>query len=77
MYISSDLDMEEAYLWDVDPCGDMTVDRRKIPKNEKLPRMRWFEGIVNHCLRRYLEERLREVGISIKMKHLKISGSAI
>lgn len=62
MFISFDMPMEEAYRWDVDPGCGMMVDRRNIPGKEKLPRMMWFERIVNYCLRKYLEERRREVG---------------
>ncbi|HWQ59759.1 MAG TPA: hypothetical protein VN420_01270 [Candidatus Fimivivens sp.] len=56
MFLSSDFNTEEAYPWDVDPSLEMMADRRRFSKNEKLPRMMWFERLVNYCLKRYLAE---------------------
>lgn len=54
MYLSSDMLAEESKYWDVDPALGEMNDRRKIPGDEKLPRARWFERIVNHCLKNFL-----------------------
>ena len=56
MFLSSDSRNEDAKKWDVDPTLGMSVDRKKIPEKEKLPRSRWFERITNHSIRQYLQE---------------------
>lgn len=57
MYLSFDLRMDEAKYWDVDPSQGMMVDRKKFGANEKLPRLRWFERIVNYCIKKFIEEK--------------------
>lgn len=58
MYLSFDLRMDEAKNWDVDPSQGMMVDRKKFGANEKLPRLRWFERIVNYCIKKFIEEKI-------------------
>lgn len=59
MYISFDMGMKEAGTWDLDPSLGMSADRRNIPANEKLPRPRWFERVVNYCLNNFIKEILQ------------------
>ena len=60
MYISSDMDIGvdgNCHLWDLDPSSGTMIDKRKITEKEKLPRMRWFERIVNYSLKKFIEEK--------------------
>jgi len=59
MYISFDTKMVEAKYWDLDPTKGMLIDRRKISESKKLPRVRWFERLVNHCLLNFFDEQLK------------------
>ncbi|MEK7524009.1 MAG: hypothetical protein AAB588_03170 [Patescibacteria group bacterium] len=52
MYLSQDMAMENAKCWDLDGSSGMMADRKKFDDKEKLPRTRWFERIVNHCLKK-------------------------
>lgn len=59
MYISSDLRMqvgEKCYLWDISPDLGIYADKRKILGGEKLPRVRWFERIVNYSLKNFIKK---------------------
>jgi hypothetical protein len=58
MYLSMDMRADDMQKWDVDPSGGMMVDRKKFSEKEKLPRMRWFERLVNYSLRKFIEEKL-------------------
>jgi hypothetical protein len=58
MYLSMDMRADDMQIWDVDPSGGMMVDRKKFSEKEKLPRMRWFERLVNYSLRKFIEEKL-------------------
>lgn len=58
MYLSHDMNMKEANFWDLDPTMGMMADRKKFSYKEKLPRTRWFERLVNFCLRKFIEEKL-------------------
>ncbi|PIZ95720.1 MAG: hypothetical protein COX80_03730 [Candidatus Magasanikbacteria bacterium CG_4_10_14_0_2_um_filter_33_14] len=60
MYISDDYTMDDAKCWDIDPAGGMFVDRKKFSQNEKLPRMRWFERIVNYSIKKFIEKNLNK-----------------
>ena len=57
MFLSVDMKMEGAKYWDLDPSLGMMVDRKRFAANEKLPRTRWFERIVNYCLKNFIEEK--------------------
>ncbi len=35
----------------------MTIDQREFGENQKMPFTDWFEGLVRHCLLRYLDEK--------------------
>lgn len=59
MYISDDLIMNEANSWHIDPSLGMYMDRKIFKEKEKLPRMLWFEKIVNHCIKNFVEENAR------------------
>jgi hypothetical protein len=54
MYLS--LPLRGMSNWDIDPSLGMIIDRRKIPKSQKLPYTHFFEGLVRHCLMNYLED---------------------
>lgn len=56
MYISFDMTVDYAKFWDLDPGLGMMADRKRISAKEKLPRMRWFERLTNHCLKNFVEE---------------------
>jgi hypothetical protein len=53
MYLS--LPIKGEYNWDTDPSLGMIMDRRRIPKSQKLPYTYWFERLVRHCLLNYLD----------------------
>lgn len=57
MFLSIDIGAEGAEFWDLDPSLGMMVDRKRFTANEKLPRTRWFERLVNHCLKNFIEEK--------------------
>lgn len=54
MYLSPQI--KGKYNWDTDPSLVMVMDRRRIPKSQKLPYAHWFEKLVRHCLLNYLSE---------------------
>lgn len=54
MYLSSDIAMKEAVLWDIDPTQGARIDRKKIKADAKLPRARWFERITNFCIKQFI-----------------------
>jgi len=56
MWVSSDMTVEDAKFWDLDPSLGKMIDRRAFPVSEKLPRTRWFERITNYCLKNFIEE---------------------
>jgi len=56
MYLSLDMRSEYAKYWDLDPSLGTMIDRKKFATNEKLPRIRWFERIVNHCLKSFIKQ---------------------
>ncbi|MHA1877824.1 MAG: hypothetical protein ACTSUC_15390 [Promethearchaeota archaeon] len=56
MYLSFDTKTEDAKYWDLDPSTGMMADRKKFPESEKLPRVRWFERIVNHCFKNFIKD---------------------
>jgi hypothetical protein len=41
--------------WDIYPMQEMVVDNRKVSAAEALPYAHFFEGLVRHCLLKYLE----------------------
>lgn len=63
MYISFDMGVggdtsdNKCHLWDLDPSLGTMSDRREIAEKEKLPRMRWFERIVNYSLKKFIEKK--------------------
>ena len=60
MYRSFDTNMEDAKYWDLDLSQGMMVDRKRFAANEKLPRVRWFERLVNQCLKNFIENNKRK-----------------
>lgn len=54
MYLS--LPVKGESNWDIDTSLGMIIDRRRIPKNQKLPYTHFFERLVRQCLLNYLEE---------------------
>lgn len=54
MFLSNDMRNDDMKKWDLDPTMGMSIDRKKIPEKEKLPRSRWFERITNYSIRQYL-----------------------
>jgi hypothetical protein len=54
MYLS--LPIKGEHKWDTDPSLGMIMDRRRIPKSQKLPYTHWFEKLVRHSLLNYLED---------------------
>lgn len=58
MFLSMDLQGGGAINWDFDPSLGMLVDRKKFSIKEKLPRVRWFERITNHCLKNFIKNKL-------------------
>ena len=63
MYLSYDVKMDDARFWDLSPNLRMYADRRLIKGNEKLPRVRWFERIVNHCLRNFVDDKTENISV--------------
>jgi len=60
MYISFDLKFKadgNSHLWDLSPDQGIYTGRRRIDGNKKLPRIRWFERIVNYSLKKFVEEK--------------------
>lgn len=57
MYLSFDMSVENCELWDLDPTLGMMIDRKTVLANDKLPRLRWFERITNHCIKKFIEEK--------------------
>ena len=55
MYLSQDMRGEHIKYWDLDPGLGMMTDRKNFVANEKLPRARWFERIVNHCAKNFIK----------------------
>jgi len=55
MYLSQDMRGKHARYWDLDPSLGMMTDRKKFVANEKLPRPRWFERLVNHCFMNFIK----------------------
>ncbi|MBI4449994.1 hypothetical protein HY634_02965 [Candidatus Uhrbacteria bacterium] len=45
--------------WHVSLDQGMAVDRKRYRAEEKLPYLNWFEGLVRHCLVRYLAAHVR------------------
>lgn len=54
MYLS--LPIKGEHNWDTDPSLSMVIDRRRIPKSQKLPYTHWIERLVRHSLLNYLED---------------------
>jgi len=55
MYLSLDMRGKHARYWDLDPSLEMMTDRKKFAANEKLPRTRWFERLINYCLKNFIK----------------------
>lgn len=56
MYLSQDMCGKHARYWDLDPSLGMMTDRKMFAANEKLPRTRWFERIVNYCVKNFVKD---------------------
>jgi len=54
MYLSHPI--RGASNWDIDRSLGIIIDRRRIPKSQKLPYTHWFERLVRHCLMNYLKD---------------------
>lgn len=54
MYLS--LRIKGENNWDTDPSLGMVMDRRRIPKRQKLPYTHWFERIVRYSILNYLDD---------------------
>ncbi|MBP7671189.1 hypothetical protein KA119_02765 [Candidatus Gracilibacteria bacterium] len=57
MYLSMEPNIDSEKHVDIDGTLGMMSDRKKFNTKEKLPRPRWFERIVNHCLQNFIEEK--------------------
>lgn len=55
MFLSMDMRSEESKKWDTDPCLGTSADRNTRSEEEKLPRTRWFERIVNYSLKSFIK----------------------
>lgn len=56
MYLSMEMKSDSGKYWDLDPSLGMMADRKEFKVNERLPRCRWFERIVNHSLKSFVQE---------------------
>lgn len=52
MYLS--IVIRGAKGWDIDPTLGMTMDNRQFSVEQKLPYAYFFDGLVRHCLLKYL-----------------------
>lgn len=57
MYISFNIPGKEHKKIDLDPSIEMCIDKCRFKESEKLPRTRWFERLVNHCLINFIKEK--------------------
>ena len=55
MYLS--MLMHGNFRWDTDPSLGMIIDNRSFPASKKLPYAFWFEGLVRHCIMKFLKEK--------------------
>lgn len=58
MYLSQP--MRGGQKWDIDPAIGAIIDNRRISERKKVPYTYWFEGLVRHCLLKFLEANLQE-----------------
>jgi hypothetical protein len=42
--------------WDYDPGYGQIIDQRKWPADDRLPYPHFFEGLVRHCILKYLDD---------------------
>ena len=56
MYLSMEMLNDSYKDFDLDGTSNKMADRRKFNDKEKLPRMRWFERITNHCLKNFINQ---------------------
>ena len=54
MYLS--LPIKGEHKWDTDPSLSMIMDRKRMPKSQKLPYTHWLERLVRHSLLNYLDD---------------------
>ena len=57
MYLSANYTGEIGQKWDLDGSQGKNVDRKYFDYKKQLPRVRWFERIVNYCLKKYVDEK--------------------
>lgn len=58
MFLSMDMRGDDMKKWDLDASMGMSADRKKISEKEKLPRVRWFERIVNYSIKNFIQEKV-------------------
>ena len=57
MFISVDYKGEKQSKFDIDGSLGEFADRKFFDPKKQLPRPRWFERIVNYCLKKYIDEK--------------------
>lgn len=55
MYLLETSEIASKENWDIAPSQGMVIGRKRFTEKEKLPYLHFFEGLVRHCILKYIE----------------------